>query len=59
MKSELAKLTFIVELEEGEKLTIPDSISQDIGYMMTAKAGEFWVLKLALFQDNARNIAII
>jgi hypothetical protein len=31
MKSKLAKLTFTVELEEGEKLTIPDSISQDIG----------------------------
>jgi hypothetical protein len=31
MNGELAKLTFTIELEEGEKLTIPDSISQDIG----------------------------
>ena len=31
MKSELIKLAFTVEIEEGEKLTIPDSIGQDIG----------------------------
>ena len=31
MKSELVKLAFTVEIEEGEKLIIPDSISQDIG----------------------------
>ena len=31
MKSELVKLAFTVEIEEGEKLTIPDSIGQDIG----------------------------
>jgi hypothetical protein len=31
MKSEIIGLTFSVELEEGEKLTIPESISQDIG----------------------------
>jgi hypothetical protein len=31
MKSELVKLTFTVEIEEGEKLIIPDRISQDIG----------------------------
>lgn len=31
MKSELVKLTFTVELEEGEKLTIPESIGQNIG----------------------------
>jgi hypothetical protein len=31
MKSELVKLTFTVEIEEGEKLTIPDSIGRDIG----------------------------
>jgi DNA-directed RNA polymerase specialized sigma54-like protein len=31
MKSEILKLAFTVEIEEGEKLIIPDSISQDIG----------------------------
>ena len=31
MKSELVKLAFTVEIEEGEKLTIPDSIGLDIG----------------------------
>jgi hypothetical protein len=31
MKSELVKLAFTVEIDDGEKLTIPDSISQDIG----------------------------
>jgi hypothetical protein len=31
MKSELVKLAFTVEIEEGEKLIIPDRISQDIG----------------------------
>jgi hypothetical protein len=31
MKSELVKLTFAIEIDEGEKLTIPDSIGRDIG----------------------------
>ena len=31
MKNELVKLVFTVEIEEGEKLTIPDSIGKDIG----------------------------
>jgi hypothetical protein len=31
MKSELVKLAFTVEIEEGEKLIIPDRIGQDIG----------------------------
>jgi hypothetical protein len=49
MKSSLVNLTYEIELQPGETLTLPQSLVEQVGagsWIITIQSGEFWIAEI-------------